>query len=224
MVFPVVMYGCDNWTIKKSQQRRIDAFGLWCWRRLLRVPWTSWRSNQSTLKEINTECSLEGLMLKLKFQFFDHLVRRADSLAKTLVLGKIEGGRRGWQRMRCLDMILSKLQKIMKVREAWHAVVCSKSLSCIWPFVTSWTVACQAPLCMGFSRQEYWNGLPCPSPGHLRDPGIKPTSLASNPRIEEPGRLQSMGVTKGQRRVRWLGIHTNEISFSLFPSLFSCFA
>ena len=104
MIFPVVMYGCESWTIKKAECRRIDAFELWCWRRLLRVPWTARRSNQSTLKEISPKCSLEGLMLKLKLQYFGHLMGRADSFEKTLVLGKIEGGqRRGRQRMRWLD-------------------------------------------------------------------------------------------------------------------------
>ena len=104
MVFPVVMYGCENWTIKKAECRRIDAFGLWCWRRLLRVPWTARRSNQSILKEISPGCSLEGLMLKLKLKYFGHVMRRADSLKKTLMLGKIEGRRRrGRQRMRCME-------------------------------------------------------------------------------------------------------------------------
>ena len=106
MVFPVVMYGCESWTVKKAEHRRVDAFELWCWRRLLRVPWTARRSNQSILKEIGPGCSLEGLMLKLKLQYFGHLLRRADSLEKTLMLGKIEGGRRrGQQRMRWLDGI-----------------------------------------------------------------------------------------------------------------------
>ena len=105
MVFPVVMYGCEIWTIKKAEHWRIDAFELWCWRRLLRVPWTARRSNQSILKEISPECSLEGLMLKLKLQYFGHLMRRADSLEKTLMPGKFEGGRRGQQRMRWLDGI-----------------------------------------------------------------------------------------------------------------------
>ena len=101
MVFPAVMYGCESWTVKKAEHGRIDAFELWCWRRLLRVPWTARRSNQSILKEISAECSLEGLMLKLKLQYFGHLIRRADSFEKTLLLGKIEGGRRrGRQRMR----------------------------------------------------------------------------------------------------------------------------
>ena len=103
--FPVVMYGCESWTIKKAERQRIDAFELWCWRRLLRVPWTARRSNQPILKEISSECSLEGLMLKLKLQYFGHLMRRTDSFEKTPMLGKIEGGRRGWQRMRWLDGI-----------------------------------------------------------------------------------------------------------------------
>ena len=140
----IVMYGWDSWTIKKAECWRIDTFEVWCWRRLLRFPWTARRSNQSILKEINPEYSLEGLMLKLKLQYFGHLIWRADSLEKTLMLGKIEGRRRGWQNRRWLDditismdMILSNLQEMVKHKEAWHVTV--HGVAKRWTWLSDWT-------------------------------------------------------------------------------------
>ena len=213
LVFPVVMYGCESWTIKEAEHWRTDVFELWCWRRLLRVPWTAKRSNQSVLKDINLEYPLEGLMLKLKLQYFGHLMRRANSLEKTRMLGKMEGGgRRGWQRMRWLDGIidsmdvnLSKLQEMVEDRESWCAAVhglAKRQGFSNWTATTPW--GCpnlpQKINTRHIPVEVRQRNLTCPSqPNGLSDMGLRTRSV---PR-ESPGVWVYGQEVSPERALEW---------------------
>ena len=200
MVFPVVMYGCESWTVKKAEHRRIDAFALWCWRRLLRVPWTARISNQSILKEISTGCSLEGMMLKLRLQYFAHFMWRVDSLEKTLMLGVI-GGRRKWERQRMrwldgiidsIDMSLSELQELVMDREAWRSVIHGVTKS--WTRLSNWTELNQSTLKginAGYSLEGLMLKLKLQYLGHLKQ------------RANSLEKTLMLGKIEG-KRMRWL--------------------